>query len=180
MKEKSLKQTAVKGFSWMFVGTVGQNLLQFATLIILARLITPSEFGVVTIAMLIIGFLKIFSELGVGPAIVQKKELFNEHIKTANTLALVLGILLSICLYFSASIIASFFNMEKLENAIVVLSFMLPISGLSVVGQSLLQRWFKFKELALYNLVSYIVAYGCIAIPMALMDYGLWSLVYAY
>ena len=180
IKKKNLKQTAVNGFSWMFVGTVGQNLLQFATLIILARLITPSEFGVVTIAMLIIGFLKIFSELGVGPAIVQKKELSNEHIKTANTLALLLGILLSICLYFSASIIASFFNMEKLEYVIVVLSFMLPISGLSVVGQSLLQRWFKFKEIALYNLMSYIIAYGCIAIPMAFMDYGLWSLVYAY
>ncbi len=127
IKKKNLKQTAVNGFSWMLVGTVGQNLLQFATLIILARLITPSEFGVVTIAMLIIGFLKIFSELGVGPAIVQKKELSNEHIKTANTLALLLGILLSICLYFSASIIASFFNMEKLEYVIVVLSFMVVL-----------------------------------------------------
>lgn len=177
---KNLTKTAINGFSWMFAGTLGQNILQFATLVILARLITPAEFGVVTIAIMVIGILKIFTELGVGPAIVQRKDLNENHIKTANTLALVLALIFSAFLYLSASRVSTFFNMEELEKTITALSIMLPLSALSLVGQSLLQRRLKFKQIATLNLISYIIAYGFIAIPMAKLGYGIWSLVFAY
>ncbi len=176
----NLKQTALKGFGWVFMGTLGQNLLQFISLIVLARLISPGEFGIVAMAMFVINFLKIFAELGVGPALVQKKELTVLDIKTANLLSLLLSVLMGGVVYLSSRQLSLFFNMPDLENIINALAFMLPIIGLSVVGQSLLQRNLKFKEIAYYNLLSYFIAHAMIAIPLALFGYGLWSLVVAY
>ncbi|MEK0363755.1 lipopolysaccharide biosynthesis protein [Pseudomonas sp. CBC3] len=176
---KNLKNKALKGFGWIFAGTLGQNVLQFLSLMILARLLTPDEFGVVSIALVIIGFLRIFTELGVGPAIVQRLELTEAHIGTANTLAVALGVTISFLLYLSANEISYFFEMPELTNVVKVLSLMLPASSLAVVGQSLLQRDLKFRQIAIYNVLSYFVGYACVAIPMALLDHGVWSLVFA-
>ncbi|QLF94492.1 lipopolysaccharide biosynthesis protein [Pseudomonas sp. ABC1] len=175
----NLKSKVLKGFGWIFAGTLGQNFLQFLSLIILARLLTPDEFGVVSIALVIVGFLKIFTELGVGPAVVQRLELTKSHIGTANTMAVVLGVAVSFALYLSASKISFFFDMPELENVVRVLSLMLPASSLAVVGQSLLQRNLKFRQIAIYNLLSYVVGYACISIPMALLGCGVWSLVFS-
>lgn len=176
---KNLRSKALKGGGWIFAGTFGQNLLQFLSFIILARLLTPDEFGVVSVALVIIGFLKIFTELGVGPAVVQRLNLTVKHIRTANTLSIVLGMLVAIGLYFSAVRISVFFEMPALADVVRLLSFTLPISALAVVGQSLLQRQLEFKRVAAYGFVSFFVGYTCVAIPMALKGYGVWSLVFA-
>lgn len=176
----SLKNKALKGFSWIFVGTLGQNSLQLLSLMVLARLLTPDEFGVVSVALVIIGFLRIFTELGVGPAVVQRLELTKSHISTANTLAVTLGVIVSLLLYLSANEISLFFNMSELERVVKVLSLMIPASSLAVVGQSLLQRTLKFRQIAIYNFLSFFVGYACIAVPMALLECGVWSLVFAH
>ena len=85
----------VIGSFWMFLGTGTQGLLQFLVLIVLARLISPTAFGMVAAAMLVVGFSSIFSQLGVGPAIVQRPILTPRHVRVAFTMSLLLGLALT-------------------------------------------------------------------------------------
>lgn len=173
-------QRSRSGFLWLLLGTMGQNLLQVISILVLARILSPKDFGVVSIGVSIIAFLRIFSEVGVGPALIQKERLEPSDIKTAVTLSLVLGLGLAIILYVSSDAIASFFDAGGLDSVLKSLAFMLPFVGYSVVGQSLLQRNFEFKKLSLVTFISYFFAYGVVSIGMAIEGFGVWALVGAY
>lgn len=177
--KSNLKGAATTGIFWMFSATLGQNLLQLISVIILARLLAPEDFGVVASAMIIIELLRIFAELGVGPAVVQLKALDAQVVRTANTLALSLGILMGTVVYLSATSLAAFFEMQDLEAVVKVLALMLPITGLTVVGNAFLQRQLQFKRIGFYTFFSYFVSHGLIAVLLALNNFGLWSLVFA-
>ncbi|MFP3387084.1 oligosaccharide flippase family protein, partial [Tritonibacter sp. SIMBA_163] len=75
-----------------------------------SRILTPEDFGITSLSSAIIGFLTIFSLMGVGPALIQKKELTEEQIKISFFLSLFLGMFFSTMLYLSASLLADFFN----------------------------------------------------------------------
>src|SRR4051794_36184581 len=92
VKPRSLTDRTLSGFVWAFCGTAGQQALQFAVVIILARLLTPHDYGTVAAAMVVIGFSQIFSQLGIGPAIVQRPGLQTVHITTGFALSIVLGL----------------------------------------------------------------------------------------
>src|SRR5512147_2851372 len=83
---KGLVQSTLHGFFWAFLGTGAQAILQLLVLIILARLLTPLDFGLVSAALIVVQFTSIFSQLGVGPAIVQRPALEDRHVRTAFTL----------------------------------------------------------------------------------------------
>lgn len=188
LKETSVNTRAVsdlseksrKGFLWLLLGTAGQNALQILSLLVLARILSPEEFGVVGVGTTVIAFLRIFSEIGVGPALVQKEFISLLDIKTANTLSLVLGVALAGLLYSLSESMAVFFEMPQLTTVLHAMAFMLPLVSYSVVGQSLLQRKFEFKKLSGATFISYFLAYGIVSIYMALHGYGLWSLIAAY
>lgn len=180
MKISEISEKGRNGFFWLLLGTVGQNSLQLISIIVLARVLSPEEFGVVGIGAAIIAFLRIFSEVGVGPALVQKDKITTIDIQTATAMSLILGFVLSGILYFAASSISVFFETPVLAGVLKALAFMLPIVSYSVVGQSLLQRNLEFKKLSVITFVSYFTAYGIVSIYMALHGYGMWSLVAAY
>ncbi|WP_434705443.1 lipopolysaccharide biosynthesis protein [Pseudomonas sp. Z1-12] len=183
MKTKAISTANEKsrsGFFWLLLGTAGQNAVQLISILILARILTPAEFGVVGIGAAIIAFLRIFSEVGVGPALVQKEEISSVDIKTANSMSLLLGVILAISLYFLAESFSLFFSMPELTEVLRTLALMLPVISYSVVGQSLLQRRFEFKKLSSVTFSSYLVAYGGVSVYMALHGYGMWSLVAAF
>ncbi|TBU74536.1 hypothetical protein DNK10_14160 [Pseudomonas daroniae] len=164
----------------MFSTAIGQYFCQFLTLVILARLLTPSDFGVVSAAAVLLSFLKIFSEIGVGPAIVQREVLSNRDIRTAKTLSFILALLLCGLMMFLAQPVSAFFSMPELKDVLQCMAFLLPIGSLSVVGMSLMQREMDFKKISLINLFSYMLGYFVVATPMAFMGFGIWSLVCAY
>ena len=175
-----LGEKSRKGFLWLLLGTAGQNALQILSLLVLARILTPEEFGVVGVGMAVIAFLRIFSEIGVGPALVQKEDVTLIDIKTANTLSLIFGVVLAGLLYAQSGHLAAFFDMPQLATVLQAMAFMLPLVSYSVVGQSLLQRNFEFKKVSGITFISYLIAYGFVSIYMALHGYGLWSLIAAY
>lgn len=78
-----LKKKTFSGFIWLFAGNSSQTVFQILVTTILARLISPDDFGVVAIGTVFIGFSKIFSQLGMGAAIVQRREISTSHIRTA-------------------------------------------------------------------------------------------------
>jgi len=172
----NLKETAIRGLKWSSASRFGQQLLQFITLALLARLLAPEDFGLMASAMVVIGFINVFRDLGISAALIQKKEISDELFSSVFWLSLCAGGLLMIMLIILSSFIANFFNAEALVTILKVLSISFLFSGLSVVHQALLEKELKFKSIAKYELSATLIA-AVTSITMALMNFGVWSLV---
>jgi PST family polysaccharide transporter len=169
----------IKGFSWIASGTVVEALLKIIVLAVMARLISPHDFGVANAAMIVIGFSQLFTNMGVGPAIVQKKTLTTEHIKTGFTATLILGFVFAGCLFYCSKWISAFFVMDELTLILQVISFTFIIESLSVISQSLLQRDFQFKTISIVSSISYFFGFGVVGIICAYKGLGVWALIVA-
>lgn len=178
-RNQSLTDKSISGLLWSFTGVGGHGILQTVITLFLARLLSPEAFGLVGAAMIVINFSQIFSTLGVSPAIVQHPNLNEKHIHAGFLISICLSIGVGGAVFFFAPHISIFFKMDGLTNVIQTLSLIFPIIGLSVISEALLQKKMKFKKLAVIKIVSYVVGYGIIGINFALLEYGVWSLVFA-
>ena len=174
-----MSREVFSGFLWSAWGKGARTVLQFVVLIVLARLMTPHEFGVVGAATIVIGFAEIFTHIGLGPAIVQRTELRPEHVRTAFSASIVMSVLIAILIWVLAPKIAHFFNYEGIESVLRTLILLFPIKGLGLVPESLAQRGLKFKQLANAETASFAVGYFVVGVPLALLDFGVWALVAA-
>lgn len=177
-QNESLTSKTFRGMFWMLSGKGSQAILQFIVMIVLARLLSPSDFGIVNAATVVITFTTVFSMVGVGPALIQRPELSKSHIRTGFTLTILLSILFTTLLYFGSNIIASFFHMDKLHIVLKAMSVIFLLKGLSIVSESLIQRQLKFRAFASIEVISYTV-YGFVGVSCAFMGLDYWSLVYA-
>ena len=153
--------------------------LKVVVLIVLARLLSPAEFGIVSAALIVIGFSAIFSQLGLGPALVQRTQLEPRHISTAFAASVIIGLLLAGVLWITAPAVARFFHMENSVEVLRALAWIFPIKGLSGVAECLVQRDLKFRWLATRDVLSYGLGYGLVGIALAWAGWGVWSLVIA-
>ena len=176
-KTRGLSHSILGGLFWTLVGTGGQAVLRLLVLVILARLLTPADFGVVSAALVVVGFTTIFSQLGVGPAVVQRPDLEAVHLRAGFTLSLLFGSLTTVLICMLAPATASFFHIPELTPVVRVLSVVFLVSGTSVVAESLMQRDMQFRRLAVINLVAFGAGYGAVGVGLALMGWGVWALV---
>ena len=174
----SKTKSSLKGFAWMFFGNTFNNISQLIIIGILARLLTPTEFGIIGIILLFVNFSNIFTQLGIGTALVQKKEISKAHISLGFSLSAILGILVGLLFYWIAPYIGQFFNLENLEEPIRFFAFFFPLKGLNSVSTALLQRDLNFPAIVKSDALSYFFGYGITAVTLAFMDFGLWSLIY--
>lgn len=167
------------GFAWLFAGSGFQSIIQIIIMAILARLITPEEFGVVSIALVIIGLSKIFSQLGLSVALVQRPEIDFSHIRTAFTSSLVIGVFFTFIFYFSSDFVAKFFNSDSLSLVLKLISVNFFLDSFTTVSQALIQRKMNMKLIASSDLISYSIGYGFIGIVLAYRGEGMFALVFA-
>ncbi|KAA9340710.1 lipopolysaccharide biosynthesis protein [Adhaeribacter soli] len=178
-KEKKLTDRTLAGFLWTITGSGIQVSLKIGVLAIMARLISPKEFGVVGMAVIAIEFSKMFTQMGVGPAIVQRKELEDRHLATGFTMSLLMGLCFATTLFLGAPMLATFFRMEGLQEVLRTVSLIFLIDSFTLVGQALLQRAMKFKVIAGIDVASYAIGYGIVGITLGYLGYGKWALVTA-
>lgn len=176
----SLTERTVSGMLWNMAGAVTQVVMQVAVVSVLARLLVPEDFGLVGAAIVVIGFCQIFTQLGVGPAIIQRPDLRAEHIQGGFLFSLLLGLVFGVLLYKGAPWIEEFFRMGGLSSVIHVLALAYPLTGPSVVAEALLLRHMQFKRLVCVEVLSYALGYGVVGITLATADLGVWTLVIAY
>jgi len=153
--------------------------LKVVVLIVLARLLSPADFGILGAALIVIGFSAIFSQLGLGPALVQRRELEPRHIQTAFAASVAFGVLLAGLLWATAPAIARFFHIENSVEVLRALAWVFPVKGLSGVAECLVQRDLRFRWLATRDLLGYALGYGLVGIVLAWAGWGVWSLVIA-
>ncbi len=163
----------------MFTGSGVQAILQWLVLIVLARLLTPADFGLVSAALVVVGLSQNLSQLGVGPAVVQIPQLEARHLRTGFTMSVLFGFLLAGLIWLLSPYIADFFRMQELTPVLRALSWIFPFSGSSVMAESLLQRELHFRWLSGIQVVSYAVGYGVVGVSLAFLGFGVWALVSA-
>ncbi len=174
--KKSFSDRSISGFIWLLANSGLQSILKIVFLAVLARLLTPSDFGLMASGMIVIRFTETLSQLGIGPALVQNKDLNEKHIYTALSISLVFGIFLYLCFLFLNTFIAVLFNMPELKQLLDLLCLLIPIRVFTQVFYSTIQRKFMFKKLAGWDALSYSLGYGIIGISMAFLGYGVYSL----
>lgn len=175
---KSLTHKTVSGFLWSAAGNAVQVILRMLVLAVLARLIDPSGFGIVSAALIVISFLEVTGQVGTSQAVIQRPELDKRDIHTAISFTVATSFLMGGLLYIFAPQIAALFDMEGVEPAVQLLALAFPIRGLSVVSEALLQRWMQFRRLALITLASYVFGYALVALTLAYMGWGVFALIY--
>jgi PST family polysaccharide transporter len=153
--------------------------LKVVVLILLTRLLSPADFGLVGAALVVISFSLNFSQVGLGPAVVQRPTLEPRHVSTAFVASTAFGFLVGAVIWLSAPLISQFFHMEHLTSVVRWLALVFPISGIGTVPDSLLTRDLRFRLIANRDVLAYGLGYGGIGIALALLGWGVWALVAA-
>ena len=174
---RSLTQRTITGMLWTSWGKGAYTVLQLGVLAVMARLITPAQFGVVSAAIVVIGFSAVFSQLGLGPALVQRGELEQRHLDTAFSASVLFGLLLGTIIWFGAPVAAEFLRIPDVRPVLRALACVFVLQGLGVASESLLRRDLRFRWLANLDVVSYALGYGAVGIALALAGWGVWALV---
>ena len=134
---ENIKKKFVESVKWNFIGLIVKMVFQISFTIILTRLLSPSDFGLFAIGMMVIVFGNMVSDFGLGSALIQKKELTEEDIRFVFTLQIIFGLFLTMIGYGISPFVASFFNNIEAESVIVVLSLVFIIQAVGLTSASL-------------------------------------------
>jgi teichuronic acid exporter len=168
---------ALHAFKWSFFERLAPQILQFVIQIILARLLLPSDFGTIGVIMIFIQISQIFVDGGFSSALVQKNSASHDDFKSVWVINLFAGVFFYMVIFSLAPYIAGYYQNYKLVNIIRILGLVLIINALSSVQYAYISKNFLFKKLTIISIISVIIS-GTIAILLALMNYGVYSLVY--
>jgi PST family polysaccharide transporter len=177
--EKNLARSTVSAFGWQMTSFVSQALLQLLVMALLARLLTPEDFGVLGLAMIIVGFAQLFSQLGVGPALIQRSELTAAHVRVGFTLSVLLSLAFTVFVWLSAPLAAAVFRNEQVTGVLRLVSFNFLFAGFGVVPESLLKRELRFRKLMWANVLSYLFGFALVGVLLAWLGLGVWALAWA-
>src|SRR5882672_3415049 len=173
----SLRKSAISGLKWSSISHFGRRGLSLLTTIILARLLEPADFGLVSMAAVVIGFIELFKDLGTATAVIQRKDLSQGLLASVFWLNACFALAAAIVLYLLAPLLGAFYREPQVTPIMQVLSLSFLLSGLSNLQVSLLERNLDFDKLARIEIGTAVFA-TLVGITAALLGQGAWSLVY--
>jgi len=159
---------------WAYISRYSGKALNFVTIVVLARLLAQEDFGVAGYALVVIGFLQ-FNGLGIGPALIYHDD-DPRRTNTGFWLALGIGLLLFAGMWLAAPLVGLFFNDARAVPVVRVLAFTFPLSSLAVIPEAKLYKKLAFNRKFIPDF-SRGVSKGVVAISMAFMGFGAWSLI---
>ena len=168
----------VHAVAWTGAATWATQLINWAYIIIVARMLSPSDYGLIGMASVPLGVLIVASEFGVGNAVVMMPELTEDQISQLNTVAVISGATLFAISCFAAYPLGRFFRAPDLPMVVIAMSLALVITSFKTVPDGLLQRELCFKLLAQIQAAE-AVGYGLVAVSSVPLGAGYWSLVIA-
>ena len=172
------KDTSIsKGMLWIAFQKFGTMTLSFFANILLARLLMPSDFGTLGILMSFVAFSEIFIDGGLISSLIQKGEPSQEEYSSVFIFNAFISLIFYIVLFINTQEISDFFEDDALIDTIPVIGIILLINSLSVIQLVKLQISLEFKKISLYNIIANLIGL-LFGIVLALIGYGVWSLVY--
>ena len=176
----SMTHQTLSGIFWLLSGSGVQAVLRIAVMIVIARLLLPADFGLVAGALVLIDFVEVFSDMGIGLVIVQRHQLEERHIRTGFTISALMGLAFGAAIWITAPWTAQLLRMEGLTTILRVMALVFPIDSLALVAAALLQRDLQFRTLARISVAAYVLGYGLVGVSLAVAGFGVWALVSAY
>jgi O-antigen/teichoic acid export membrane protein len=171
-----LKGRSVRGGLLTLTSQGSQFFLQSISTVVLARLLAPSDFGLVAMVTAITGLGQAFADLGLSEATIQREDISHEQVSTLFWINVALGFVLMLISAGLAPVLAWFYREPRLELVTLVVSLTFLIGGLRVQHDAILRRQMRFKSLAVRDIFSYVVAVP-LAIVLAWRGAGYWALV---
>ena len=172
-----LTQETINGVFWSYLTFFGGKVLTFLSTIILARLLLPEEFGIVGYCLIAIQYLDILNSAGIDTSLIAQRDNLEEAANAAFVGNILLGIASFGLTWILAPSIADFFKAEEIVPVLRLLSLSLPLSGLGMVPDTLLQRRLRFKT-RLVPEIGKNFTKGLVSIGLAWLGMGVWSLVW--
>lgn len=172
----SSKKSIISGMFWTFSERMAAQLVSVIVAIVLARLLTPKEYGTVSLVTVFITIANVFVINGFGTALIQKENADNVDFSTVFYFGIIFSLGLYVCLYFFAIPIADFYSMPILVPILRVLSIKVPISAVNSVQQAYVSRHMIFKKFFWATLFGTVVS-AIVGIVMVYKGFGAWSLV---
>ncbi len=173
------RNAILSGLSWNTVTVVLQVLIQLVYTAIMARWIAPADFALMGIVLSLMGFAEIFSQVGIGPAIIQRKEVEQRHVNGAFWTAVVLGISFTLLFVLLAPWIGELYQMPDLVPITQVVSTAFIISAFGVVPRSFMMKHLSFRSFFKASMWSVVFGNLVVGLTLAYMGFGVWAYVWA-
>ena len=173
MTSNSLKSKTISGLLWKFAERTGAQAITFILSIILARLLSPSDYGAIAILLVFISIADVFVNAGFGSALIQKKDADNLDFSSVFYFSFIFSIFIYLVIFLAAPFVANFYNMPILQPTLQVLALRIPVAAINSVQQAYVSRNMQFKKF-FYSTLSGTAASAVVGIFMAYngMEYG--------
>jgi len=172
----SLKKQGYTAFAWDFLGKLASQGTGFIVSIFLARLLEPEDFGLIAMIMVIVGISQVFTDVGLGSAIVQRRHVRPVHYASVFYFNITVGALLTVLLFLSAPYIASFYNKELLLVLTQALACTFIINSFSTIQVTKFRKEMNFSAITKVGFSSSFIS-GVVGVSLAFYGAGVWSLV---
>lgn len=172
----TLKKRVFSGVKWVAFANIAQQIFSLVGIVIFAKLLSPDDFGTFSILMVFVGFLVIFSDLGISAALIHFDDASEKLLSSMFYFNIFIGFLLAFSLILSAQYIAEFFDNIQLETLLQVTALNFIIISFGIVQKAILQKNIDFKYLSLINSFSLLVGL-VVGIVAAYNSFGVFSLV---
>lgn len=174
---RTLAARTVTAAQWRLVSSVVQGGMQFGVGVLLARLLPPAAFGLVALAMVVTGFASSVSDLGLGAAVIQRRDLTERHVRVSFTASMLMALGLAGILVLLSPFSAPLLRDPAVPAVLRAESAIFLFGGLGSTARAVLRRDLRFQPLFWTGFLSYLLGYAAVATGMALLGYGVWSLV---
>lgn len=172
-----LRSKTVKAISHVGLGNAVGKLVSLSTTLVLARLLSPAEYGLMEIAMMLIAFIGFFNEIGLTTAIVQRPQLSQEQVNGCFLIAMGCSVVLFLLTLLAAGPLAGFFRQPQLQPMISTLAVGFIMGAAGSVPEAFLRKQMQFKAMAGITILG-IVLQSAVSLGLALAGMGVWSLVW--
>jgi O-antigen/teichoic acid export membrane protein len=172
----SLKQKTISGLLWSFIDSFASQGVQFIVGVILARLLSPREFGLIGMLTIFIAVSQSFIDSGFTSALIRRKNCTQDDYATVFYFNIIVSLVLYLLLFLLSGAISSFFNEPQLKSLIQVLGIGLIFNSLAIIQRTILTKELNFKLQMRVSVFSSLGS-GILAVFMAFQGFGVWSLV---
>lgn len=172
-----LKKQTVNGLLWNTLDSIINQGGSFLILIILARILSPNEFGLIGLTVIFITIAQVLAEGGLGYALIRMDNCTKKDFSTVFYFNITSSLLLYIIIYFISPYIAIFFNQPILSDVIRLLAVSIIVSSVTSIQQTIIIKEINFKSQAIISFTAILIS-GGISVYLALRDFGVWSLVW--
>lgn len=174
-----LRSKTISAVKYLGIGTALSKVFSLVTTIMLARILSPQEYGTMAIAVVVIGFIGFFNEVGIGSAIVQKQEPAQEELNGCFAIALLISSLLFTAMIALSEHIAAFFGAPQLAPMMPIMASVFILGAFSTVPLAMLRKEMEFKAISAVMMLSVIVQ-SLLCLFLAMAGYGVWSLAWGF